>query len=105
MKLADLALLQTKFNEEKQFIDGGYYRLRQLDEHHYELAYLVADSCGSTSVHPQITIALEAGVIKPMSLLDFAATPTRQLRRTPETEAELEQALAQLVSQFLTAAQ
>lgn len=100
MELTDLELLLTHFSAEKEYIDGGYYRLREKGENQYEIAFLMPDSCGTTTVNPQITVVVEAGQVTPLTLLDLYRTPVRNLTYTEETALAIEQALTELVAKF-----
>ena len=100
MRLAELELLLAHFSAEKEAIEGGYYRIRATGEAQYELAFLMPDSCGTTSVNPQITVSVEGERVRPIALIDVYRMPIRKLTYTEETAEELELALADLVTTF-----
>lgn len=95
--------LSEYFNEEKQFIEDGYYRLRKKTEVTYDLAYLVPSSCGTMNIHPQITLSVQGDQLIATSLMDFETTPTKHIQRTTETEQLLDLELEKLVGRFLQA--
>lgn len=103
MTYAELLLLSDHYDDEKEFLGDGYFRLRQKDGQHYELAYLKADACGTTSVNPQITVEVIDKKVRAVSLLDLFSTPVRNISESEETEALLEQELATLVLKFKAA--
>ena len=105
MTLDELEFLLSNFDETKRFIEDGYYRIRPSDVDEYELAFLVADACGTTAINPQITLKVEGERITPRLLIDLATIPTKYLHYTSETSAELETALSQLVAKFYRASQ
>ena len=95
---------------EAAFGDGGKYpfqeghcRLRALGENQYELAFLVSDPCGSSLVHPQVTVAVTETTVVPLRLLDFGATPLLRLEASAANEATLEEALTALGQLFFRA--
>ncbi|MGO2100763.1 hypothetical protein [Vagococcus salmoninarum] len=100
MEEAVLKELLNTFKAEKEYRNDGYYRIRQGQGETYELGFLVPDSCGTTSVSPQITISKVADRWVPIKLLDFASTPMKQLERTVDTEDALDEALKALVNKF-----
>lgn len=99
MNIKDLETLQKHFNGEKKFVQDGYYRLRDIGNDQYELAYLEAGPCGDTTVHPQITIEVTEKEILPLKLLDMAVSPTLRLTKE-EHPSELAEALERLVQRF-----
>ena len=105
MTLVELEFLLSHFDEKKRFIEDGYYRLRTSDVDEYELAFLVADACGTTAINPQITLKVEGERITPRVLIDLATTPTKYIHYAAETSAELETALSELVAKFYQASQ
>lgn len=103
MTQEELDLLTQHLSADKQFIHDGYYRLRKLDETTYEVAFLVADACGATSVHPQITIEKQGDTWQAVKLLDFVSTPVETIVYSQETAQELSDRLEQLSKQALYA--
>lgn len=103
MTQEELDILKQHLSEEKQFIHDGYYRLRQLDEMTYELAFLVADACGSTSVHPQITFEKQGNTWQAVKLLDFISTPVETIVYSNDTSHELSDRLEKLYQQTVHA--
>ncbi|WP_086350930.1 hypothetical protein [Candidatus Enterococcus clewellii] len=99
MDKQDLKQLKKYFNEDKKFIKDGYYRLRDLGNSHYELAFLEAGPCGDTTIHPQITIDATKNELIPIKLLDLAVSPTLRLTQE-EHKNELCEALEQLLQRF-----
>lgn len=91
------------FNSEKKFLKDGYYRIRRVSDEQKELAFLVSDACGSTAVHPQITIRKKGTDWVPIKLIDLETTPTQVIMRTPETKVMLDSALKLLVNKFKAA--
>lgn len=100
-KIKQLAKLSAVFNEEKRFIKDGYYRLRTLDERTIELAYLIAGPCGESTVHPQITVALDDTRATGIKLIDMASSPPLFLSRDEVNAAKIDCALDQLIEKFL----
>lgn len=92
--------LEKIFSAEKRFIKDGYYRIRQLDENQKELSFLVADACGSTTVHPQITIKKENNKWSPIKLIDMGVSPTQMMYRDEENAVILDELFEKLVSKF-----
>lgn len=88
------------FSAEKTYHGDGYYRIRQVDDRTYELAFLVADACGSTSVHPQITLWLENNDLVPTKLIDMGTAPTKFIQRDITNAAWLDNQLEQLINRF-----
>ena len=103
MTQEELDLLTQHLSADKQFIHDGYYRLRKLDETTYEVAFLVADACGATSVHPQITIEKQGDTWQAVKLLDFVSTPVETTVYSQETAQELSERLEQLIKRALHA--
>lgn len=103
MTQEEIDVLTKHLSADKQFIHDGYYRLRELDERTYELAFLVADACGATSVHPQITIEKQGDTWQAVKLLDFVSTPVETIVYSQETAQELSERLEQLFKQALHA--
>lgn len=93
--------LAAIFNEEKRFMKDGYYRIRTLNEHELELAYLVAGSCGEAIVHPQITVFLEETQVIATKLIDMHACPPLFLTRDADNAHTLDLALDNLIKKFL----
>lgn len=100
MKQDKLALLEQTFCDGKIFVNNGYYRIRTLSDDEKEIAYLVSDPCGATTVHPQITIEKREDEWIATKFIDLEVTPTQRLYREPETEALLDDALESLITQF-----
>lgn len=92
-------MLQKHFGNDKKFFKDGYYRLRDIGENQFEMAFLEAGPCGDTTVHPQITIELDKDELRPIKLLDMAVSPTLRLNQE-EHPAELKEALARLMQRF-----
>jgi len=88
------------FGPEKQFISDGYYRIRVISNQKVEMAFLVPDSCGTTSVHPQITVTKTQNNWEPINLIDMAETPTKFIEKSEETAIFLNNALEELVQKF-----
>lgn len=95
-----LKSLLAFFDEEKKYYVDGYYRLRKVEADKFELAYLIPDACGATSVHPQITIEKVKDIWLPTKLMDMGKSPIQFIERNTETEAILEGALTELVVKF-----
>jgi len=89
MNQEEMAFLKKHLSDEKQFIYDGYYRLREINDEIYEFAFLESDACGATSVHPQITIEWNGQKWQPTKLLDFVATPVKNISYSDETSKEL----------------
>lgn len=100
MTYAELLLLAEHYDEEKEYLGDGYFRLRQKGPLQYELAYLKADACGTTSVHPQITVEVVGKQVKAIGLMDLYATPVRTINVSEENRALIEEELTQLVTKF-----
>jgi len=103
MTQEELNVLKHHLSEDKTFIQDGYYRLRKLDETTYEFAFLVADACGATSVHPQITIEKQGDTWQAVKLLDFVSTPVETLLYSDDTSQILTNRLEQLYQQCMKA--
>lgn len=95
-----LESLLAFFDEEKKYYVDGYYRLRKLESDEFELAYLIPDACGATTVHPQITIEKHEEIWIPTKLIDMWTSPTQFVEKNSETEKFLDNALAELVLKF-----
>ncbi|MGM0125432.1 hypothetical protein IGI37_002831 [Enterococcus sp. AZ194] len=93
-------LLNENFNE-FEFIEMGYYRLRQIDENRYEMAYILLGPCGDKTYHPQITLDV-GDEIQPLKFIDTEVVPNVRLSSEEEPE-KLQQALEKLVDKFLGA--
>lgn len=96
----ELVLLQAHFSQEREYLEDGYYRLRQISENQYELAFLVPDACGTTSPHPQITIERQNDSLQAVALMDLVVTPIRRISLSEGTKAVLEEGLTDLVLKF-----
>lgn len=105
MKQEIIQNLEQCFHAEKQWYQDGYYRLRTLDEHTKELAYLLSDPCGGSIVHPQITLEKQGDEFIPTKLIDLQTTPVQNMIRDLENAAYLDQALQTLVAKFEEACQ
>lgn len=95
-----LKSLLAFFDEEKKYYVDGYYRLRKLETDKFELAYLIPDACGATTVHPQITIEKHEDIWTPTKLIDMWTSPTQFVERNSETEKFLNEALHRLAFRF-----
>lgn len=100
MTYAELLLLTKHYHEEKEYLENGYFRIRQKDPQHYELAFLKVDGCGTTSVSPQITVEVIDEQVRAIGLMDMYAAPIRTIVQSEETADLLEQELNQLVTKF-----
>ena len=100
MELERITNLLSFFSEEKYFFDNGYYRIRIISDLEKELAFLVLDGCGSTSVHPQITIEKFTDKWLATKLIDLKTRPTKMIYRNEATSEELDEALNDLVNKF-----
>ncbi|MGO2082515.1 hypothetical protein [Vagococcus sp.] len=100
MEKKRLTNLLSSFTAEKQYIQDGYYRIRQKTESIYELAFLVTDSCGASCVHPQITVEVKADTLVPLQLFDLGVQPTRHVLYDEETQLILELELEKLIKKF-----
>ncbi|SJZ92661.1 hypothetical protein SAMN02745116_01869 [Pilibacter termitis] len=95
MKLADV------FGEEKLYVDGGYYRLRKVDDETFDFDYSLPDPCGSSVLHPQIRLKMQEGELIPVQLFDTYETPVQFLRNdTPEEQEKLQTAFSSLLDKF-----
>lgn len=103
MTIADLQFILAHFDDSKRYIDGGYYRIRTTGYDEYELAFLVPDSCGSTTIHPQIKVKVEGNCLVPQVLIDLGTSPTQYIHYNSETSAQLDMALSTLVAKFYAA--
>lgn len=103
MTYAELLRLIEHYGEEKEYLEDGYYRLRQKKSQQYELAYLKPDTCGTTTVNPQLTVEVIGDKVRAISLIDLYGTPVRNLGDSEENAELLEQELSQLVTKFMLA--
>ena len=94
------ALLKENFNE-LTFIETGYYRLRKIENNHYEMAYLLFGPCGDKTYHPQITLRV-GETIEPLKMIDTEVVPNLRLSFS-DAPKKVQQALDKLVEQFLHA--
>lgn len=101
MNRQDFDTFQQHFTSDKKFFKDGYYRLKDIGENQFEMAFLEAGPCGDTTVHPQITIELDEEELRPIKLLDMAVSPTLRLNQE-EHPTELKEALDGLVQRFYT---
>ncbi|MEG0550753.1 MAG: hypothetical protein RR554_06310 [Vagococcus sp.] len=92
--------LETVFGYEKKFITNGYYRIRQLDEKQKEVAFLISSGCGSTSVHPQITIKKIKNEWVPIKLIDMGTSPTQMIYRDENNQKYLDEKFECLITKF-----
>ncbi|WP_321386817.1 hypothetical protein [uncultured Enterococcus sp.] len=102
MNRNDLETFQKYFNGDKKFFKDGYYRLRDIENNQFELAFLEAGPCGDTTIHPQITIERFEDELRPLKLLDMAVSPTLRLTYE-EHPVELNNELEHLVQRFYNA--
>ncbi|MDH6365278.1 hypothetical protein M2139_002293 [Enterococcus sp. PF1-24] len=103
MTIAELAILQQYFGEEKEFIEDGYYRLRTLSENEFELAFLVPGLCGTTNYHPKINLIVTGDKITATSLVDLEATPAIFITEKENSREFLAEQLELLKEKFLNA--
>lgn len=92
--------LLTQFGPDKKFIKDGYYRIRSISETEKEMSFLVPGDCGTSTVHPQITIYFVDNQWLPVKLLDMHNTPTQFIERNTETENFLDHSFLELVTLF-----
>lgn len=93
-------LLRENF-EEQEFIETGHYRLREIGNNLYEMAYLVFGPCGDKTYHPQITLRVGER-IEPLKMIDTEVVPNVRLSFSDEPE-KVQQALDKLTKQFFYA--
>lgn len=96
-----LLYLMTIFDENKRFIQDGYYRIRSLDTDTIELAYLIAGACGESVVHPQITIFMDETQVIGTKLIDMQVSPPLFLHRDTSNACQIDAALDQLIEKFV----
>ncbi|WP_086314250.1 hypothetical protein A5821_001858 [Enterococcus sp. 7F3_DIV0205] len=96
--------LMNIFTEEKKFIIDGYYRIRTIDDHTVEFAYLIAGPCGDTIAHPQITVSLNKTKLIGTKLIDMYSSPPLFLDRDTLNAHEIDSALDNLIEKFIQAA-
>lgn len=81
--------IKENYSEEREFLDGVFYRLRLLPQHKAELAIIHAGPCGETIHAPKITF--DTQTLQPASAFDSLATPTINLSydEAPDKVVEL----------------
>lgn len=92
----ELLILEAEIGAEKTYLTDGYYRVRENNLGQKELAFLIPDGCGTTSVHPQITLEKVGDNWQAVKLIDMGVSPTIMLEKNPETVQELDKRLSQL---------
>ncbi|MGX7013646.1 hypothetical protein [Vagococcus silagei] len=97
--------LKNYFSNEKKFISGGYYRLKQESAHTYKLSFLEMDSCGASIVAPEITVSVTPNEVIATGLIDFSVQPVKQLTNEGSINLELQEELEKLVIKFKKALQ
>lgn len=94
--------LLENYGEGREFIAGGYYRLRNLGDGRYELSFILSGPCGESIYHPRIVAEQQATGILPLEAYDNHVTPIIRVNRTEDAD-RLDQLFQELVSQFLAA--
>ncbi len=100
MLKTEMEALAGQFTGRKEFIEDGYYRIQMLDDSRFELAFMLADSCGTTAYHPRIVAEVRGDEVVPVSLLDYVSHPIKNMERTEANGAELDEALVALVDKL-----
>lgn len=95
-------LVKEYFSEERQYIDGFYYRLRTLAEDEYELAVIHGGVCGENIYHPRMKVKETKGMLVPLSMYDNYSFPVVNLSYEDAPE-RLTDELQSLLQQFLQA--
>ncbi len=99
----ELLFLEAEIGAEKTYLKDGYYRIRENNFGQKELAFLIPDGCGTTSVHPQITLEKVGDNWQAIKLIDMGVSPTIMLEKNPETEQELDTKLDYLFKKMTEA--
>ncbi|MGX7197909.1 hypothetical protein [Enterococcus olivae] len=89
-------------SEEKIYFEPYYYRFREHSDNQYELARLVAGSCGEFTYHPKITVKVENDLFVPIAYYNNEQNPVQQLTRD-EDETFLDEEFVALLDVFLEA--
>lgn len=92
-------LLQI-FDENKKELKGHYYRIKKLDETHYEMARLVPGHCGDFSYHPKMNVALIDHQLIPLSYFDNEVIPNINLEKSDEQLEWLNNKCHDLIREF-----
>lgn len=100
MDEATFKWLNENFTSEKVYMKDGYYRFRELEPGVFDMAFLEPCSCGTSNVHPQITLEKKGDVYIPIKLIDFDVTPPLLINREESTLEFLDQSLHQLIEKF-----
>ncbi|MDR0922159.1 MAG: hypothetical protein LBM95_07250 [Lactobacillales bacterium] len=89
------------FNEEKEFIKDGYYRVREVLDNVYDIDFTVSGPCGESILHPQIRVEKSDEGLVPIQEFDTFVTPVIFMKRdSKENEAKLDQAFTELLKKF-----
>lgn len=99
-----LMLLKEEIGSVKTYIFDGYYRVRENQQGQIEIAHLVPAGCGTTSVHPEITLEQNKNeewiAVK---LSDMGVSPLKFLDRTEVTSQEIDIELKLLIEKMTNA--
>jgi hypothetical protein len=80
----------------KNYVDGFYYRIKELGDNKYEIGQLAPGYCGETTYAPKIEVEFVNDKVNAINLYDQSTTPVR----TMEAGAELDQELTALLGKF-----
>ncbi|MGY3777266.1 hypothetical protein [Isobaculum melis] len=92
--------LLQHFDEEKKEYAGHYYRIKKLDQTHYEIACLVPGYCGDFSYHPKMKVELIDNQLLPLSYFDNEVIPTIHKEKIDVDSAWLNKKCLELISKF-----
>lgn len=89
MKKKQWQKIKENYSEQREFLDGVFYRLRFLSEDKAELAIIHSGPCGETIHAPKVTF--DVANLQPLSAFDSLATPTINLSyaQAPEKVSEM----------------
>ncbi|MGM0137691.1 hypothetical protein IGI65_000093 [Enterococcus sp. DIV0755b] len=89
MKAEQWQKIKENYGEQREFLDGVFYRLRLLPENKAEMAIIHSGPCGETIHAPKVTFSQEN--LQPLSAFDSLATPTINLsyEQAPEKVSEI----------------
>lgn len=98
--LSTIKRLLNTFHADKIFFEGGYYRIRQINDSTLKIAYLISGPCGETIPCPEITLSIEQNIVLPTHLINLEATPPINYSFNETTSHYITNELDKLIEKF-----
>jgi hypothetical protein len=96
-----LKQLMSHFNDERQYLGDGFYRIKTIGDNHYELEFSKSGYCGTFDPSPSIAFSLDENGLRVGAYRDMVSSPIKLTNYADEPEFVTDE-FDRLVDKFLS---